>query len=56
MDLLIEIIFRIIREATQDKPRAVTPRTFQEIERQKAATEQRIREMQTAMAKQQAQD
>jgi len=54
MDLLIEIIFKIIKEATQDKPRAVTPRTFQEIEQQKAATEQRIREMQAAMAKQQA--
>jgi hypothetical protein len=54
MDLLIDLIIYIIKQLNKDKPRPITRQNFEAIEAQKAAVEQRIREMQASMAKQQA--
>jgi hypothetical protein len=53
MDVLIDLIIYVIRQMTKDKPSRITPAGFEAIERQKAATEQRIAEMQAAVARQQ---
>src|SRR5579885_1177564 len=54
MDLLVDLIIYIVKQMTKDKPPSIKPPSFDEVERQKAATERRIREMQAAMAAQQA--
>src|SRR5882724_3744422 len=54
MDLLIDLIIYAVKQMTKDRPPRITPASFQEIEQQKAATEQRIREMQAAVARQQS--
>jgi hypothetical protein len=53
MDLLIDLIIYLIKQLNKDKPRPITPQSYQAIEQQKLAVEQRIREMQAAMAQQQ---
>jgi hypothetical protein len=53
MDILIDLIIYAVKQMTKDRPPRITPASFQQIEQQKAATEQRIREMQTAIANQQ---
>jgi len=53
MDLLIDLIIFIAKQLNKDRPPRIMPPGFQEIEQQKAATEQRIRELQAAMAQQQ---
>jgi hypothetical protein len=54
MDLLIDLIIFVVKQMTKDRPPRISPPGFQEIERQKAATEQRIREIQQAVAQQQS--
>lgn len=54
MDLLIDLIIYAIKQLAKDRPPRVTPPGYAEIERQKAATEQRIREIREAVAQQQS--
>ena len=54
MDLLIQAIVAIIEGLTKDKPKKATSQSWEAIEQQRLATEQRIREMQAAIAQQQA--
>jgi hypothetical protein len=55
MEILARIIIAIIKEMAKDKPsKKITPVGWEAVEQQKLATEQKIREMQAAIAKQQA--
>ncbi len=56
MEILIRIIIEIVKAMTKENPSAkrITPEGWEAIEQQKRATEQRIREMQAAIAQQQA--
>jgi len=55
MNLLVELIVAAIREMSKGKPaKRITAPGWNEIEQQRLATEQRIREMQAAIAEQKA--
>src|SRR3954466_853569 len=54
MEVLIRLIIAIVKEMTKDQPKKIKPAGWSEIEQQRLATEQRIREMQAAIAEQRA--
>ena len=54
MDLLINLIIEIIEGLTKGTPKKAKPQSGEAVEQQRLATEQRIREMQAAIAQQKA--
>jgi len=54
MELLIRLIIEIVEALAKDKPKKATSQSWEAIEQQRLATEQRIREMQAAIAQQKA--
>ena len=54
MSELIQLIVEIIAAASKEQPKKAKPQSWQAIEQQRLATEQRIREMQAAIAQQKA--